>query len=116
MLNGKYKENKEKLIEVNDFIPGQSFEIEDLIPFEIIIRSIDRAFRETEFFEDFYTEGEPIVNQIDAWAKENNIDLQNGWKVDLSREILNKGAKHFPTIKPDTEKIWMALFEKLSED
>lgn len=73
-------------------------------------------FRGKSYFEDGYIKNEPIVDQIESWAKNNNIVLELGWKVDLSREILNRSEKYFETIGPDTEKMWMKLFDKLSEE
>lgn len=116
LLNDKYKACKDKVIEVNDFIDGKPYEIEDLIPSELIVNTIDRMFRGKNYFEDVYIKDEPIVDQIELWAKNNSIVLDLGWKVDLSREILNRSEKHFETIGAETEKMWIKLFEKLSEE
>ncbi|WP_271785376.1 AAA family ATPase [Aquimarina algiphila] len=114
LLNGKYKESKDKVLEVNDFLKSKDYEIEDLIPHEILIKIIDRMFRGNEYFDDVYVKNEPIVDQIQQWAKNNKIDLKLGWKVDLSREVINRSEKYFEDIKDETAQIWESLFKALS--
>jgi len=116
LLNDKYKTCKDKVIEVNDFIDGKPYEIEDLIPPDLIVKTIDRMFRGKNYFEDGYIKNEPIVDQIESWAKNNSIVLELGWKVDLAREILNRSEKHFESIEPSIEKLWTEIFVKLSEE
>ena len=113
LINGKYKGQAEKVKEVNDFLEGEQFEIEDLIPAKFIIKSIDRSYRADEYFEDFYQEGIAIVDQIEQWAEKNDIDLILGWKVDLSREILNRKEKYYKEIDDDTKEVWNKLFTEL---
>lgn len=115
LINGKYKDAKNLVLEVNDFIADKEFEIEDFIPHKIIIAIIDRMFRGKDFFDDKYVKDEPIVDQIQNWAKENDITLELGWKVDLSREILNRSEKFYEEITPETTAIWSKLFNKLCE-
>lgn len=116
LLNGKYKDAKEKVVEVGDYLTGADFEIEDLIPPKIIIATIDKMLRGNEYFDDIYIENMPIVNQIQEWAKRNNIPLELGWKVDLSRLILNRSEKHFEEIENKTSEIWEKLFKRLCEN
>lgn len=115
LINGKYKRAKDLVLEVNDFMADKEFEIEDFIPHKIIIAIIDRMFRGKDFFDDKYVKDEPIVDQIEIWAKENDITLELGWKVDLSREILNRSEKFYEEITPETTAIWSKLFDKLCE-
>src|SRR5699024_3587700 len=91
----RYQDAQEKVLEVAEFLGNQDFEIEDLIPSEAMVRTIDRMFRANQFFEDVFDANKPIVDQIEEWAKNNSIILQDGWKVDLSRNIQNRFEKLF---------------------
>ena len=68
-----------------------------------------------DFFDDKYVEGGPIIEQIKKWSAENNIQLEPGWKVDLSREVLNRNEKFYQEVPPETVEIWSNLFKKISE-
>ena len=113
LINGKYKGEADKVLEVNDFLEGENYEIEDLIPPAFIIKSIDRSHRADEYFEDFYKEGIAIVDQIEQWAENNEIDLVLGWKVELSRDILNRKDKFYKEIDDKTKETWNKLFIEL---
>ena len=119
LINGKYKDATDQVLEVNDFMEDKEedkeYEIEDFIPAEFIITIVDRMFRGRDYFNDKYIEGEPIVDQIEKWAGENNIELELGWKVDLSREILNRNERFYHDVSPNTVDIWSKLFKTLSE-
>jgi AAA15 family ATPase/GTPase len=115
LINGKYKDAQDQVLEVNDFLEDKEYEIEDFIPAKFIITIVDRMFRGRDFFDDKYVEGEPIVDQIEKWAGENSIELELGWKVDLSREVLNRSEKFYQEVSPETAEIWSKLFKKLSE-
>jgi len=115
LINGKYKNEKDQVVEVNDFLVDKEYEIEDFIPAKFVITIVDRMFRGKDFFDDKYVKDEPIVNQIEKWATKNDISLELGWKVDLSREILNRSDRFYEEIEPETTEIWSKLFKKLSE-
>lgn len=69
LCDGKYRDEKDKVLEVDNFLQEGEFEIEDLLPFKSIIQLIDRMYRCDQYFEDFFEQGKPIVNQIEDWAK-----------------------------------------------
>jgi predicted ATP-dependent endonuclease of OLD family len=116
LTNGKYKDEKNKVLEVAQFLREGEYEIEDLIPSKSIIQLIDRMFRAEQYFDDFYQKDLPIVNQIESWTKKNNIVLKDGWKVELSRSLQNRFDKEFETVAEETEIIWSNLFVKLLTD
>lgn len=116
LSNGRYKEEKQKLIEVAQFLKDGEYEIEDLIPSKSIIQLIDRMFRAEQYFEDFYQKGIPIVNQIESWARKNTLTLKDGWKVELARGLQNRFEKEFEQVDENTEMIWTNLFNKLLDD
>lgn len=77
---------------------------------------MDKAFRGAdEDLSDVLKSGEPIVDQIEAWAKNNRISLEKGWKVVLAKRVkqqaLTKGLKAFD---PETVANWKRLFEMFS--
>lgn len=111
----RYQDAQEKVLEVADFLGNQDFEIEDLIPSEAMVRTIDRMFRANQFFEDVFDANKPIVDQIEEWAKNNSIILQDGWKVDLSRNIQNRFEKLFENADNTLIEAWEKLFHKMLE-
>lgn len=112
LANGRYRDEKDKLLEISQFLSEGEFEIEDLMPPKSIIQIIDRMYRSDQFFEDFYQENLPIVNQIEDWARKNSISLGDGWKVELARAAQNRFDKIMETV-PETLKLsWIALFRK----
>ena len=116
LTNGKYKDEKNKVLEVAQFLKEGEYEIEDLIPSKSIIQLIDRMFRAEQYFDDYFQKDLPIVNQIESWAKKNNIVLKDGWKVEISRSLQNRFDKEFDKVSEETEIIWTNLFQKLLAD
>ena len=60
LKTGRYRDAKDKVLEVAQFLSEGEFEIEDLIPSSSIIPIIDRQYRCDQYFEDFYQKGLPI--------------------------------------------------------
>ncbi|MHB1106367.1 MAG: AAA family ATPase [Lutibacter sp.] len=113
LKSGKYIEQKSKVLGVKDFIGEDIYEIEDLLEPETLIKIIDKKFRSENDFEDFYQVDKPIVNQIEDWAKNENIILEKGWKVEIARELQNKFDKNFDKVDAKYIEIWGKLFETL---
>jgi predicted ATP-dependent endonuclease of OLD family len=113
LKSGKYVEQKDKVLGVKEFIGENIYEIEDLIEPDILIKIIDKKFRAENEFEDFYKSKDPIVDQIEAWAKKENITLEKGWKVEVARELQNKFDKNFNKVDSVYIDIWTKLFESL---
>lgn len=113
LKNGRYKDAKDRVLGVADFLSDNEFEIEDLIPTSAIISTIDRMYRCDQYFEDYHDSKKPIVDQIDDWAKSNSIVLEDGWKVELARTIQNRFDKHFEKVDDKFVKSWKEMFDKL---
>ncbi len=113
LKSGKYIEQKDKVLGVKDFIGKDIYEIEDLIEPETLIKIIDKKYRAENEFEDFYKSNNPIVDQIEDWAKKENIVLEKGWKVEIARELQNKFDKNFNKVDSVYIDIWTKLFESL---
>ena len=115
LANGRYKEEKDKLLEVAQFLTEDEFEIEDLIPPKSILQIIDRMYRSDQYFEDYYQKDVPIVNQIEAWAGKNSITLNDGWKVEVARVAQNKFDKIMESVPDNLKQAWVNLFTKIVE-
>lgn len=113
LKNGRYKDAKDRVLGVADFLSDNEFEIEDLIPTSAIISTIDRMYRCDQYFEDYHDSKKPIVDQIDDWAKSNSIVLEDGWKVELARTIQNRFDKHFEKVDDNLVESWKKMFDKL---
>ena len=108
-----YKECDNKVIEVSDFLTDKAFEIEDLMPKKAFVENIDRNYRSKTYFESVFVDGEPIVDQIENWAKNAEVVLQKGWKVEFSRVLINNFDRVMKDIPAELEEKWLALFNKL---
>jgi predicted ATP-dependent endonuclease of OLD family len=115
LTNGRYKDEKEKLLEVAQFLTDNEFEIEDLIPPKSIVQIIDRMYRSDQYFEDYYQKDIPIVNQIEIWAGKNSIILNDGWKVEVARVAQNKFEKVMESVPDNLKKAWISIFTKIVE-
>lgn len=109
-----YKDEHGKVIEIQTITEMENSEVEDIIPYSLLEKGIRHFFHflEDEDFEDEYDDAKPIVNQIEKFASDNNVDLEKGWKVELA-----KAAKK-ALLKAKEEKIsneyiekWVKLFE-----
>jgi len=114
LTGGRYKDERDKVLEVSDFLGEEQYEIEDLFPNESIVREIDRMYRARDFFEDFYNIDKPIVNQIEKWAQDNSIELEKGWKVDLARNMQNRFDKAFSNVNESLVEAWVNLFNRFT--
>lgn len=114
LIGGRYKDERDKVLEVSDFLGEEQYEIEDLFPNEAIVREIDRMYRARDFFEDFYNVDKPIVNQIEEWAQDNSIELEKGWKVDLARNMQNRFDKAFSNVNESLVEAWVNLFNRFT--
>lgn len=117
MKNGLYQTAKEKVLCTNSYTIMENSEIEDLFPPDFFVDMIDRWARQADMrFEEFFKNGDPIVPQIEAWAVNQGIVLDEGWKVEVSRFIkkfaLNKGVSIFPE---DVLVRWTKLFNDLGQ-
>lgn len=114
LTGGKYRDYKDRVLEVSDFLDeNYQYEVEDLIPYKSVIKEIDRTYRtRDDLFEDVYKENDPIVNQIEDWAESNSINLEEGWKVELARNIQNRFDKVFLDVDENLAKAWERLFNK----
>ena len=113
--DGLYQASKARLLVTDMFLEGfEGSEVEDLIPSELIVAAIDRMERNADTpFEDVHEAGKPIVPQIKAWAEREEVELVQGWKVELSLQVKGRllaSADRYVT--DDYLKAWATLFRK----
>ena len=113
MKNGLYQEAKDRVLSTNDFAAVQDSEIEDLFPASFLADVVDRWERRSDTpFSDVVDATKSIVPQIETWAISQQINLPEGWKVEVAREA-KKRALSGPEGKFDTTILdrWAKLFE-----
>jgi hypothetical protein len=86
LLSGLYQGFENRILDVKDYTEIEKSEVEDLIPFSLIKKGIDRLFNSLDEvdFEDNYNKEIPIVSQIETFAEANGLELEKGWKVGIS--------------------------------
>lgn len=83
-----YSNEKIKILSVDSFTKIEDSEIEDIIPYELLQRPIDRLFNNVDLdFSSVYDSKKPIIPQIEQFATDNSIELFDGYKVDLARQF-----------------------------
>jgi len=111
LRSGLYAADLGRVLQVGSFVEIEEAEVEDLIPAEIIVKSVDRMFRVPETpFEDRHDAGKPIVPQIETWAKEGGATLEKGWKVELAKRV-KRALVDGATVPEATLDVWQRLFE-----
>lgn len=111
-----YTDATNKIIDVAEFTEIDGSEIEDLFPIELMIRQLDRIFRdvEDENFYDIYIASKPIIPQIEAFATKHSINLEKGWKVQLAKGVKQQLLNPKTIISDEVVAKWEKLFSKLN--
>ena len=111
LLSGIYSGDKKKILEIKNVVGFDGSEIEDLIPVEFVFNAIRKLLREIDDdFEDVYKSGEPMVPQIEKFAGDHEVDLPNGWKVELAKKV--KALMLKKDFAKEQCKAWKTLFDK----
>jgi predicted ATPase len=111
-----YSGASERILDVADFTEVSESEIEDLFPVDLMTRQLDRFFRdvEVESFQDVYDTSKPIVPQIETFANKHNIDLEKGWKVQLSKSVKQQLLNPKTTVNDVVVARWLKLFNSFN--
>lgn len=109
-----YSENKNKILSVEKYIHRKinDAEIEDIMDEQLLTDAFNREFHSEQ--EDFeFDEDNPIsiVQQMEKFAKENEIILDSVWKVKIAKRYINK--ENIPDKKIKDK--WITLFNDLLE-
>lgn len=108
-----YKDIQDKVIMTESITSIANSEIEDLIPYKLLARAIDRLFNTDLDFGEYYNENNPLIPQIEAFAKENDIELPQGYKVDLAKHFKQLLSKNTTFNEAKYIDMWKSIFEKL---
>jgi len=111
-----YSNDKDKILMIKKFVGIENAEIEDLFPEVILERPIERIINDRDFrFKDEFDRNKPVISQIEEWANTYSIDLIQGYKVELSKDIKRDLISgNISEMIPD-EYItkWVSLFNKI---
>jgi predicted ATP-dependent endonuclease of OLD family len=112
-----YSENTAELLEIDDYSGLQGSEIEDLIPYSLLSRHLDKLFHdvENESFDASYDKTKPIIPQIEEFAKKYNIELEHGWKVSLAKYVKLQLQRNDIAVPDEYIKRWVVLFDKFNQ-
>lgn len=117
LQSGLYTDQKGRIIEVKDITNIDRSEVEDMIPYALLSRGIDRLFMtvEDETFEDIYNADLPILPQIESFAQKYSIELKKGWKVELAKSA-KQALKNKKKSDIDNAVVtkWTNLFNKFN--
>lgn len=107
-----YSEDKKKIIEIKTFAGFDGAEIEDIIPSDTLIKGVDKIMPKDidDDFEDSYVANSPIIPQIEKFASNHNVELANGWKVELAKKVKQLMLKN--NYNQEDCKTWKKLFDK----
>ena len=111
-----YSNCAERILSIKNYTEIELSEIEDLIPYSFIQRSVERLLSTQEEDSDFVPkEGEPLLPQIEAYAQRKNIVLKQGWKVGIARTFGKTLERKQPDDIPEHYlKMWISLFKKIN--
>lgn len=115
--NSLYSDEKDKVIPVSTFTGEGEFEIEDLMPKDELSRLFAKEYRRVKSEDEFdyiYDKDAPIVNQMEAFAKENGYTLHEGWKVDLAKDFQRNFDRIVSRCGDEIKQLWISLIEKVT--
>lgn len=111
--NGLYKDSKDKILEIKDITGTAYSEVEDLFPYSLFEKPLQKLFKVAdEDFDEEYDSSKPIVDQIEEFARNNEIVLTSGWKVELAKAVKTQMQKNKPCVDKKTLDNWKELFKK----
>lgn len=113
LIQGLYKDCKTKVLTVKDFTEMENSEIEDLIPYEFLKKSIERLLGVQDEDDEFeYNEDESLIPQIENYANKHHVKLTTGWKVDLAKAFKKQASlkKNKKILKKYLNQ-WIKLFQ-----
>lgn len=114
LKSGLYAREGEKVLSTDEFVDFQGSELEDLIPHRRFVEAVDRIFRAPEQqFSEVVSVGQPIVPQVEDWAKREGVKLTPGWKVEVAKRVktilLSEGIDD---VENDLVERWVQLFAR----
>jgi energy-coupling factor transporter ATP-binding protein EcfA2 len=114
-----YQKSTDRIIMIGDVCNLADAEVEDLFPHDFLIPIINRYLsrQDIEEFSDEVVENSPIIPQIEAYARKYDIELEDGWKVELAKRVKLRMLKTDPFSSSDAMlKMWQALFTRITSE
>ncbi|MCB1650702.1 MAG: AAA family ATPase [Alphaproteobacteria bacterium] len=113
LKSGFYSDEKDKVLEIDTYSGKTGSEIEDIIPFDMLVDAFDRLYRTEDGIDaDNLDQKAPIIPQLKAFAEEHGIELDEGWKVQLSKRIKQKFKGE---VSDELEAGWAELFKTIQD-
>jgi len=116
--NGLYKEEKDKILTMKDFLGEGEWEIEDIMPNEELARIFAKKYRRVNSEDEFdyiYDKNKPIIPQMEKFANENGYNLEKGWKVELAKDFQKSFDRIIDRTPAELKEKWEKLFSKITE-
>jgi len=111
--NGLYASEQSKILEVGTYVNVPNAEIEDLVSYKMLQRSIDKRFNMVD--DPFkFSKKASLVPQIEEFANKYEVDLEQGWKVELAKKAKNIILQE-DKIDNNTIDSWTKLFNDFLE-
>jgi len=111
--NGLYASEQSKILEVGTYVNIPNAEIEDLVSYKMLQRSIDKRFNMVD--DPFkFSKKASLVPQIEEFANKYEVDLEQGWKVELAKKAKNIILQE-DKIDNNTIDSWTKLFNDFLE-
>ena len=115
LLSDFYAAEPDKVIDISEYTSVPNGEIEDIFPLEKISKLVSKFLPRPEDtedeFEDVAKEGEPLCNQIESFAKSQNIHLEKWWKVQLATAIKQEILRGRGKVIGEGDKEFMKIEE-----
>ena len=110
-----YASAKERVITIDAITGREGDEIEDLWPTEFFADAASRLLRAAdEDFRDVVSTDKPIVDQVEAFATGEGIELERpGWKVEAAKLLRVRLVKRPEGVAGSVANQWADLFGRL---
>lgn len=113
LKSGTYQGEKDRILLAGDFCGLADAEIEDLIPTSLLADVVRRYLRgRDDDFDEVVVSGKPIVPQIEAFAQNNDLELEDGWKVELAKLTKARLLKSNSKVEEADLAVWKKLFSR----
>lgn len=117
LRDSTYKDARDRIITVDSATKRSGDEIEDLFDPEVLARIISRLLPRTpEDFDDVLDVSKPFVPQVKEFAKKHNVNLEEGWKVELAKNVKDRLLQGRDKIDHNRLAKWQELFKALGAE
>lgn len=110
-----YSAEPDRVILTSDICGMNDSEVEDLFPYSFLADVISRYLRgQQEDFSEDSEGGKPVIPQVEEYAKNHDIQLIKGWKVEVAMRAKVRLLKGEDPLKDEDGVVenWRALFSR----